>query len=81
MSEYDHMPYEHIPLGFSLSTTINEGTEMIDYSESLIKIRLLRKKAHDAILDKKWAEACDYLDDIVVAARAAKMFCLAEIKD
>jgi hypothetical protein len=78
MSEFDHMPYEHIPLGFNLIK--DEGT-MIDYSESLIKIRLLRKKAHDAILDKKWAEACDYLDDIVVAARAAKMFCLAEIKD
>tara|TARA_R110000868_G_scaffold379617_1_gene645512 strand:+ start:11 stop:214 length:204 start_codon:yes stop_codon:yes gene_type:complete len=54
---------------------------MIDYSESLIKIKHLRKKAHDAILDRRWSDACDHLDDIVVAAREAKMFCLGEIKD
>ena len=52
---------------------------MIDYSESLIKIKQSRKKAHDAILDKRWPDACDYLDEIVVAAREAKMFCLGEI--
>ena len=49
---------------------------MIDYSESLIKINYLRKKAHESILDKRWPDACDYLDEIVVAAREAKMFCL-----
>ena len=52
---------------------------MIDYSESLIKINYLRKKAHESILDKRWPDACDYLDEIVVAAREAKMFCLGEI--
>ena len=52
---------------------------MIDYGESLIKIKQSRKKAHDAILDKRWPDACDYLDEIVVAAREAKMFCLGEI--
>ena len=54
---------------------------MIDYSESLIKIKHLRKKAHDAILDRRWADACDHLDDIVVATREAKMFCRGEMKD
>ena len=54
---------------------------MIDYGESLIKIKQSRKKAHDAILDRRWSDACDHLDDIVVAAREAKMFCLGEIKE
>jgi hypothetical protein len=75
MSEFDHMPYEHIPLGFSLSTTKDDGT-MIDYSESLIKIRLLRKKAHDAILDKKWDLAGGYADDLLVASRELKIWIL-----
>jgi hypothetical protein len=35
---------------------------MIDYSESLIKINYLRKKAHESILDKRWPDACDYLE-------------------
>ena len=54
---------------------------MIDYGESLIKIKQSRKKAHDAILDRRWADACNHLDDIVVATREAKMFCLGEMKD
>lgn len=54
---------------------------MIDYSESLIKINYLRKQAHEAILDRRWSDACDYLDEIVIAAREAQMFCLGKIKD
>ena len=54
---------------------------MIDYSESLIKIKHLRKKAHDAILDRRWPDACEHLDEIVVATREAKMFCLGKIND
>ncbi len=54
---------------------------MIDYSDSLIKINKMRRKAHDAILKKDWATACDCMDEIVVAAREAKMYCLGEIKE
>ena len=49
---------------------------MIDYSESLIKIRLLRKKVHDAILDKKWDLAGGYADDLLVASRELKIWIL-----
>ena len=64
-----------------LSTLKQSGTQMIDYGESLIKIKQSRKKAHDAILDRRWSDACDHLDEIVVAAREAKMFCLGKIID
>jgi hypothetical protein len=55
---------------------MDEGTVMIDYSESLIKIRLLRKKVHDAILDKKWDLAGGYADDLLVASRELKIWIL-----
>jgi hypothetical protein len=54
---------------------------MIDYSESLIKIQKLRKRAHEAILHGNWEYACECLDEIVVAAREGKMYCLGEIKE
>mgnify|MGYP003352625115 CR=1 FL=1 len=52
------------------------GIAMIDYAESIHKIYELRRKAHDALLKKDWSTACDLADEIVVAARALRMFSL-----
>lgn len=54
---------------------------MIDYSDSLIKIQILRKKAHNAILNRRWEEACGYADEIIIYAALMKIFCLGQIKD
>mgnify|MGYP003333152756 CR=1 FL=1 len=54
---------------------------MIDYSDSLIRISKLRRLAHEAILKKDWSKACDYLDQIVIAAAEGKVYCLGEIKE
>lgn len=54
---------------------------MIDYAESIEKIAKLRREAHDALLKRDWATACDCADEIVVCARAVKIFCLGEIKE
>tara|TARA_R110000822_G_scaffold21862_1_gene69242 strand:+ start:155 stop:319 length:165 start_codon:yes stop_codon:yes gene_type:complete len=54
---------------------------MIDYSESLINIKQLRKKAHEAILDRRWDAACGFVDEIIINAAHMKIFCLDQIKD
>ena len=53
---------------------------MIDYSEGLIKIQILRKKAHNAILNRRWSEACDYADEIIVAAREIKVYSMDQLE-
>jgi hypothetical protein len=52
---------------------------MIDYSDSLIKIQILRKKAHNAILSRRWEEACGYTDQIITAAFHMKSYCLDQL--
>jgi hypothetical protein len=50
-----------------------------DYSEGMIRIRQLRLEAHDALLKKDWKKAADLADEIVLAARSVKLYCLNEI--
>jgi hypothetical protein len=54
---------------------------MIDYAESIEKIAQLRRQAHDALLKKEWAKACDIADEIVVAARALKILCMHQLEE
>ena len=51
-----------------------------DYGESLIKIQKLQREAHDALIAHDWALACDLADEIVLAARSIKMYCLSEME-
>lgn len=53
---------------------------MIDYGESIIKIKTLQREAHDALLDHDWQTACDKADEIIVAARAIRVFCMHELQ-
>jgi hypothetical protein len=54
---------------------------MIDYGESVIKIRILQREAHDALLEYDWQTACDKADEIVVAARAIRVFCISKLQE
>lgn len=51
-----------------------------DYGESLIKIQKLQREAHDALVARDWARACDLADEIVLAARSIKLYCLNEME-
>jgi len=53
---------------------------MIDYGESLIKIKALQREAHDALLEHDWQTACDKADEIIVCARAIRIFCMNELQ-
>jgi hypothetical protein len=53
---------------------------MIDYAESIEKIAKLRREAHDALLKRDWATACDLADEIVVCAGAVKEFSMDQIE-
>ena len=53
---------------------------MIDYGESVIKIRILQREAHDALLEHDWQTACDKADEIIVCARAIRIFCMNELQ-
>jgi len=51
-----------------------------DYSEALIIIQELRKKAQLALLRHDWKTACDCADEIVVAARAMKIYSMDQLE-
>lgn len=53
---------------------------MIDYGESVIKIRILQREAHDALLDRDWLTACDKADEIIIAARSIRIFCMSHLQ-
>jgi len=53
---------------------------MIDYGESVIKIQKLQREAHDALLEHDWQTACDKADEIIVCARAIRIFCMNELQ-
>lgn len=53
---------------------------MIDYGENLIKIKILQREAQDALLDRDWQTACDKADEIIVAARSIRVFCVSELE-
>lgn len=52
----------------------------IDYAESILYIKQLRKKAHDAALNRRWSEVCDIADEIIETGKKLKLFCLHEIR-
>lgn len=54
---------------------------MIDYAESIQKIADLRRQAHDALLRKDWAMACDVADEIVVEARMLKILSMYQLNE
>ena len=54
---------------------------MIDYGESIIKIQKLQREAHDALLKHDWQTACDKADEIIVAARAIRVFCMSHLNE
>ena len=51
-----------------------------DYGESIIKIQKLQREAHDALIAHDWSRACDLADEIVLAARSIKLYCLNEME-
>jgi hypothetical protein len=51
-----------------------------DYSEALLTIQAMRKKAQDALLRHDWKTACDCADEIFVAARGMKMYALDQLE-
>ena len=53
---------------------------MIDYGENIIKIQKFQREAHDALLEHDWQTACDKADEIIVAARAIRIFCMNELQ-
>ena len=54
---------------------------MIDYSESLLKIKALQREAQDALLARDWQTACDKADEIIVAARAIRVYCIKQLNE
>ena len=52
--------------------------EILDYSESLIRVMRFKKLCHAALLDKKWAKAEEYSDEILHYAVQIKRFCKAQ---
>jgi hypothetical protein len=51
-----------------------------DYSVSLLTIMDMRKKAQLALLAHDWKTACDCADEIVVAARAMKIYSMDQLE-
>lgn len=51
-----------------------------DYSVSLLTIAEMRKKAQAALLRHDWKTACDCADEIVVAARALKIYSMDQLE-
>jgi hypothetical protein len=52
-----------------------------DYSVSLLTIMDMRKKAQLALLRHDWKEACSCADEMVVAARAMRMYALDQLDE
>ena len=51
-----------------------------DYAQALLDIKALRSKAYEAMQTHQWAEACDLADEIIVAARKVKVYCLDQLE-
>jgi hypothetical protein len=52
--------------------------EILDYSESLIRIMKYKKLCHSALLDKDWDRAAFCSDEILLAAVHIRRFCAAQ---
>jgi hypothetical protein len=53
---------------------------MIDYAQAILDIKALRAKAYEAMQKHEWATACDLADEIIVAARKVKVYCLDQLE-
>ena len=51
-----------------------------DYSDSLLTIQAMRKKAQEALLRHDWKTACNCADEIVVASRAMKIYSMDQLE-
>lgn len=51
-----------------------------DYSVTLLEIQQLRKKASEASRLGNWSEVCDLADEIIVKARALRIYCLDQLE-
>ena len=50
-----------------------------DYSESLLTIQAMRKKAQEALLRHDWKTACDCADEIVFAAGGMRIYAIDQL--
>ena len=53
---------------------------MKDYSEALIIIQELRKKAQDAAAEKNWSLVCDIADTIIDTALRLKVYSIIQME-
>ena len=51
-----------------------------DYAQALLDIKALRAQAYEAMQTHQWAKACDIADEIIVAARKVKVYCLDQLE-
>lgn len=70
-----HQPQEQ---GFH-AVQQSEGTVM-DYAEPIIKVEQLRRKAHDALQKREYGKAVDVADEIIVASRNIRAYCLDKLE-
>jgi len=54
---------------------------MKDYSEALIIIQELRKKARDAAAEKNWSLVCDIADTIIDTALRLKVYSIMQMEN
>jgi hypothetical protein len=51
---------------------------MKDYGESYVNLCQAERSLYAALIGKEWGRAIDMIDDIVVAAREMRAFCMNE---
>lgn len=52
----------------------------MDYAENILAIDQLRKQAHDALLKRDWKKTVDLADEIIVASRGIRGYCLNQME-
>jgi hypothetical protein len=52
----------------------------MDYSENIINIDHLRRQAHDALLKRDFKRVVDLADEIIVASRGIRGYCLDQME-
>jgi len=52
-----------------------------DYSDSLLTIQAMRKKARDAAAEKNWSLVCDIADTIIDTALRLKVYSVIRMEE
>jgi hypothetical protein len=52
----------------------------MDYAENIINIDHLRRQAHDALLKRDFKRVVDLADEIIVASRGIRGYCLDQME-